>query len=577
MIPGIRPSGAVPLDEGRTETADDRHRPMDSGCLPTREDELMPNVASSHPKAHRRFPAPTSLAILLLVSVAMGAAPRADRPNIVYILADDLGYGDVRRLNPEGKIATPNLDRLAAAGMAFTDAHSGSAVCTPTRYGILTGRYAWRSRLQAGVMGGCSPRLIEPGRMTVAELLRRAGYRTTAIGKWHLGMDWTLKPGKPRFTDAIERGPDGWNVDYSRPIANGPTAVGFDEYFGISASLDMVPYTFIENDHVAAIPTVDRDFPLMHGRPERMTRRGPAAVDFEAKEVLPALTGRAVETIRRRADTAKAGTPFFVYLALAAPHTPILPRAAWLDKSGLNPYADFVMQVDAAVGEVLSALDERGLAGETLVIFTSDNGCSPEARFDELRARGHDPSAGFRGTKADIFEGGHRVPFLVRWPGVVAPGSRSDQIVCLTDLMATCAEILGQELPDGAGEDSVSILPALRGRDRGALREAIVHHSINGSFAIRRGDWKLALCADSGGWSAPRPGTHQADGLPPIQLYDLANDRVERHNVQEHQPEVVARLTRLLETYVADGRSTPGRPRPNDGNVVLRKPVRPAR
>jgi arylsulfatase A-like enzyme len=517
------------------------------------------------------------LVSLLLGPAVMGASRREGRPNIVYILADDLGYGDVQCLNPAGKIATPNLDRLAAAGMVFTDAHSGSAVCTPTRYSILTGRYSWRSRLQSGVLGGCSPRLIEAGRLTVAELLRRAGYRTTAIGKWHLGMDWALKPGKPRFTDAIEKGADGWNVDFTRPIAGGPTAVGFDEYFGISGSLDMVPYTFIEDDRVAAIPTVDKEFLMMHGRPGKATRKGPAAADFEAGDVLPALAERAVSTIRRRADDAKAGRPFFLYLALAAPHTPIAPLKPWLGKSGLNPYADFVMQVDAAVGEVLGALDREGLAGDTLVVFTSDNGCSPEAKFDELRARGHDPSCGVRGHKADIFEGGHRVPFVARWPGVVAPHARSDQLIGLMDFMATCAEILGERLPDDAGEDSVSILPALQGKDRGPLRESLVHHSINGSFAIRQGDWKLALCADSGGWSAPRPGTEDAQGLPPVQLYNLATDPVERHNIQDQHPDVVVRLTGLLEKIVADGRSTPGRKQENDGKIVLRKPTKPAR
>jgi arylsulfatase A len=515
------------------------------------------------------------LAILLLAPVAMAAPARPGRPNIVYILADDLGYGDVKCLNPSGKIATPNLDRLAAAGMVFTDAHSGSAVCTPTRYGILTGRYAWRSRLQVSVQGGCSPRLIEPGRLTVAELLRRAGYQTTAIGKWHLGMDWPLRPGAPRFTDEIEEGADGWYIDFTRPIANGPNSVGFDEFFGISASLDMVPYTFIENDRVAAIPTRNKRFPLIHGHDQWFTRYGPAAADFEARDVLPALTKRAVATIRRRADDAKAGKPFFLYLALTAPHTPIAPARSWLGKSGLNPYADFVMQVDAAIGEVLDALEERGLTGQTLVIATSDNGCSPTALFDELLPRGHDPMRGFRGCKADIFEGGHRIPFLVHWPGVVEPGRRSDQTLCLTDLMATCAGILGERLPDDAGEDSVSFLPALQGRDRAPLREAVVHHSINGSFAIRQGDWKLALCGDSGGWSDPRPGTEAADGLPPIQLYNLAADPGERHNVQSQHPDVVARLTRLLEKYVADGRSTPGPPRKNDGRVVLRKPIKP--
>jgi arylsulfatase A-like enzyme len=527
-------------------------------------------------KASLLFRSLAGLAILVAAPAAMGAGRNEARPNIVYILADDLGLGDVRCLNPSGKIATPNLDRLAAAGLVFTDAHSGSSVCTPTRYGILTGRYAWRSRLQVSVLGGCSPRLIEPGRLTVAELLRRAGYHTAAIGKWHLGMDWPLRRGRPPFTDDIEWGPEGWNIDFTRPIANGPNAVGFDEFFGISGTLDMVPYTFIENDRVAAIPAVNKSFPMMHGRPERETRRGPGAAGFKARDVLPALTRRAAAAIRRRADEAKAGRPFFLYLALTAPHTPIAPARSWLGRSGLNPYADFVMQVDAAVGEVLGALDAQGLTDQTLVIVTSDNGCSPEAMFGELLARGHDPSAGFRGCKADIFEGGHRVPFLVRWPGVVAPGRRSDQLICLTDLMATCAEIIGRRLPDDAGEDSVSLLPALQGRDRSPMREAVVHHSINGSFAIRQGDWKLALCGDSGGWSAPRPGARAAAGLPPIQLYNLAADPGEKANVQDRFPEIVARLTRLLEKYVAEGRSTPGRPQKNDGEIVLSQPEPPA-
>jgi arylsulfatase A-like enzyme len=522
-------------------------------------------------KASRTIRLLACLVIFLSARIALGADPPERRPNIVYILADDLGLGDVKALNPAGKIATPNLDRLAASGMVFTDAHSGSAVCTPTRYGILTGRYAWRSRLQVSVQGGCSPRLIEPGRLTVAELLRRNGYHTTAIGKWHLGMDWPLRKGVPPFTDEIEDGFDGWDIDFTRPIKNGPNSVGFDDYFGISGSLDMVPYTFIVNDRVARIPTANKQFLMMHGRKNRYTRPGPAAADFEASDVLPTLIRRAVATIRDRADTAKAGRPFFLYLALTAPHTPIAPAKPWLGRSGLNPYADDVMQVDAAVGEVLKALDERGLTGRTLVIATSDNGCSPEARFDELLARGHDPSRGFRGWKADIFEGGHRVPFLVRWRGVVEPGRRSGQVICHNDFMATCAEILGVRLPDDAGEDSVSILPALQGRDRGPLHEAVVHHSFYGAFAIRQGDWKLALCPDSGGWSEPLPGTKAAAGLPPVQLYNLASDPVERVNLQDRHPEVVTRLTRLLEKYVADGRSTPGRPQKNDGEIVLRK------
>ncbi len=287
---------------------------------------------------------------------------------------------------------------------------------------------------------------------------------------------------------------------------------------------------------------------------------------------MPALQHRAIDIIRARAKAAKDGDPFFLYLPLNAPHTPIVPTPQWQGKSGLNPYADFVMQVDATVGAILDALDDAGVAENTLVIFTSDNGCSPEAKFDELAARGHNPSGPFRGHKADIFDGGHRVPFLIRWPGHVPVGTSSDQLICLTDLFATLAEILGETLPDNVAEDSVSILPALESRAAGPLREAIVHHSINGSFAIRQGQWKLELCPDSGGWSAPRPGSKAARDLPPVQLYDLAADPGELTNVQDKHPEIVSRLTHLLEVYVADGRSTPGAPQKNTTPVVIRRP-----
>lgn len=518
----------------------------------------------------------SSLSALSWAFVACGAiftqaVEAAPPPNIVYVLCDDLGYGDVKALNPEGKIATPNMDRLAAAGMIFTDAHSSSSVCTPTRYGVITGRYNWRSRLQTHVQGGCSPRLIEPGRLTVAALLKQHGYHTAAMGKWHLGMDWVLKPGSPKFGDNIEEGALGWNVDFTRPIANGPNSVGFDYYFGISASLDMVPYAFIENDRVTALPTVDKQFPFMLGREGGSTRKGPAAEDFEAMNVLPTLTRKAVEYIGRRAADAKAGKPFFLYLPLNAPHTPIVPTSQWQGKSGLNPYADFVMQTDATLGAVLDALEQQGLAENTLVVFTSDNGCSPMARYEELLPQGHNPSYIFRGMKADIFDGGHRVPFIARWPGKIKPGSKSDQLICLTDLMATCADILGAKLPDNAGEDSVSILPALLGAAEAPLREAIVHHSINGTFAIRQGNWKLELCPDSGGWSAPRPGTEAAKKLPPVQLYELGSEIDERTNLQEQHPEIVAKLTALLEKYVAEGRSTPGAPQQNTVAVDIWK------
>lgn len=503
-----------------------------------------------------------------------GRAAEAAKPNIVYILCDDLGWGDVSRLNPASKIQTPHFDRIAREGAAFHDMHSGSAVCSPTRYGVMTGRYAWRSKLQSFVLGGLSPRLIEPGRMTVASLLKTHGYHTACIGKWHLGMDWVKLPGKQVAELNIESPQQVNNVDYNQPIANGPRSVGFDYYFGISASLDMVPYTFIENERVAASPTESKSFAMFLGRGAQ-TRLGPTAPEFDAASVLPQLTERAVAYIAERAADAKAGQPFFLYLPYASPHTPILPTAPWKEKSGLNYYADFVLQTDDCVGQLLAALDKHGLAENTLVVLTSDNGCSPQADFAELAAKGHNPSGPFRGNKADIYEGGHRVPFLVRWPARVKGGRVSQQTGCLTDLLATAAEIVGAKLPADAGEDSVSFLPALLGEDQAPLREATVHHSINGSFAIRQGDWKLCFCRGSGGWSAPRPGQEASDA-PADQLFNLKADIGETKNVAAEHPEVVARLTALMEKYLADGRSTPGPAQKNAVPIVLRKSNPPA-
>jgi len=501
---------------------------------------------------------PCIYAIACLCMVGPAFSAEASKPNIVYILCDDLGYGDVHALNPErGKIATPNMDRLAKQGMAFTDAHSGSSVCTPTRYGIMTGRYCWRTKLQSYVLEGTSPHLIDPERLTVAKLLQKQCYATACIGKWHLGIDW---PQKPRPMDKEKSG-EGWNIDYTKPIAHGPLSAGFDYFFGISASADMPPYAFIENDRVTVVPTVVK----------KWIREGAAAADFDAIDLLPKLTEKAVDYIGQKADAAKNGKPFFLYLALTSPHTPILPTKEWQGKSGLNPYGDFVMQTDAALGEVLAALEKNGLDQNTLVFFTSDNGCSPSANMTELERKGHFPSANFRGAKADIWDGGHRIPFLVRWPPQVKPGAKSGQIICLTDLLATCAEILGEKLPDTAGEDSVSILPALLGKVKAALHEAVVHHSINGKFAIRQGKWKLELCPGSGGWGKPGDTDASAKELPRVQLYDMTNDEGEKINLEAKHTEVVDRLTKLLERYVADGRSTPGKPQKNDVAVDIWK------
>ena len=474
--------------------------------------------------------------------------------NIVYVLADDLGYGDLSCLNEHSKIHTPNLDRLAREGMIFTDAHSGSAVCTPTRYGVLTGRYSWRSRLKQGVLGGYSSHLIDPDRLTVAGYLKQHGYHTACIGKWHLGWDWARKEGKKE-------------VDFTRPVKNGPDANGFDYYYAHCGSLDMAPYVYVENGRVTAQPDRVTESEDKYG----WWRKGPTGTDFDHTDVLPNFTRRAVTYIREQAARRR---PFFLYLPLPAPHTPILPTEEFQGKSGLNPYGDFVMMVDHCMGMIQRAVDESDVRDNTLIVFTADNGCSPEADFEELAQKHHHPSYKYRGYKADIYEGGHRVPFIVRWPAKVKAGSTCDYTICLTDLLATCADLLGDDLPDNAGEDSVSILPYLDGSATRSLREATVHHSIRGHFAIRQGRWKLALCPGSGGWSAPKPG-EAPEGAPPVQLYDLSQDVAETENVQDRHPEIVERLTALLQQYVDRGRSTPGKPQKNEGDTPIWRTSRP--
>jgi arylsulfatase A len=513
---------------------------------------------------------PVAAAVCLAVFLAGGTSHAAEgtRPNVVFLLTDDLGYGDVGCYG--GKIPTPHMDRLAAEGMRFTDAHTTSSVCTPTRYGLVTGRYNWRSKLKRGVLGGLSPRLIEPDRVTLASLLKQQGYHTACFGKWHLGMDWVVLPGKQVAELRIEPRELVFNVDYSQPITNGPNSVGFDYFFGISASLDMVPYTYIENDRVTELPTEDRAFPMMHGREERTTRQGPTAPGFDAADVLPDLTRKSCEYIDQRAAAARDGEPFFLYVPFASPHTPILPTEPWRGKSGMNPYADFVMENDWAVGEIVNALERNGLTENTLLVVSSDNGCSPQAQFDELAEHGHHPSGPLRGHKADIFEGGHRVPFIVRWPGKVAPSTESDQLVCFTDMMATLADVLEIPLPPDAGEDSISFLPTLLSQETTNARDHLVSHSVNGTFAIRQGPWKLLLCPDSGGWSAPRPGSPAARDLPDVQLYNLEQDLREQNNLQGEHPERVQALTALLEELVKNGRSTPGPPQSNTGPVEIR-------
>jgi arylsulfatase A-like enzyme len=463
------------------------------------------------------------------------AAPeRRSKPNVVFILADDLGYGDLGCYNPESRIPTPNLDRLAGQGVRFTDAHSPSAVCTPTRYGIMTGRYCWRTRLKQSVLNGYSPSLIEPGRLTLASLLKRQGYRTACIGKWHLGLG--------------SKDP----ADYDRPLLPGPNDVGFDYFFGIPASLDMPPYVYVENDRVLEQPTGS----IGDVRQNRgvFWRGGPIAPGFRHADVLPELARRAVGFLRDHSRRRPA-PPFLLYLALTAPHTPWLPSGAFRKRARAGEYGDFVSMMDDAAGQVLRVLDEQKLAGDTLVVFASDNGAYwlPE----EIERWGHRANHFLRGQKSDIWEGGHRIPFLARWPGRIAPGRVSGETACLTDLLATAADITGYSIPDGAGEDSFSLLPALLGRRLGKpIREAVVHHSGAGHFSIRKGDWKLHLGRGSGGFSEPRSYT-PAPGEPQGELFNLAEDPAEANNLYLERPEVVKSLAALLEKYKRQGHSRP--------------------
>lgn len=468
-----------------------------------------------------------------LSAVSAAVAPAAEsRPNIVYILADDLGWGDLGCYNPKSAVPTPNSDRLAAQGIRFTDMHSPSAVCTPTRYGILTGRYCWRTRLKEGVLWGYSPDLIERGRTTVPSLLKSRGYYTAGVGKWHLGLG------------------DREKTDYEGPLRPGPLDHGFDYYFGIPASLDMDPYLYFQNDRVVEQPTS-----ITKGKNEPrgvFWRPGPIAPHFQIEGVLPTLTDKAVSIIRERA--AKAPQPFFLYLALTAPHTPWVPKPEYRGVSKAGLYGDFVAQVDHTLGKILEALDQSRLTGNTLVIFTSDNGA--DWKPEDKARYAHRANANWRGEKADIWDGGHRIPFLARWPGKIPPGAISDELGCLTDLMATVADIAGVKLPQNAGEDSYDLLPALMGRKGQPLREAIVHHSSLGMFSIRQGEWKLELGLGSGGFSEPQRIDPAPDG-PRGQLYNLIKDPTESDNVYLKYPEIVVRLTALLDRYKQQGYSRP--------------------
>ena len=493
--------------------------------------------------------------IVLLTSAQLTfAAPQP--PNIIVILADDLGYGDLH--HGGGLPPTPHCDRLASEGMRFTDAHTTSSVCTPTRYGILTGRYNWRSPLKKSVLFGLDEPLIPTSRLTMPAFLKLQNYRTAVVGKWHLGLGWHKLPnGEVRQAKSGETKGKGWDIDYSKKVKGGPLALGFDESYIIPASLDMFPYVYLKNDKSTQEADVTKAF----------HRPGPSGADFEAINCLRDFARESRAYIKTRAT--EKDKPFFLYLPLTSPHTPIVPSEAWQGKSGIGSYGDFLMETDWVVGEVLDELDKHQLADNTMVVFVTDNGCSPAAKIPDLVAQGHKPNGALRGHKADIYEGGHRVPFIVRWPAKVKAGNTADQTICTSDLFATVADINGKldTLPANAAEDSFSLLPVLTGKNGGkAIRPFTIHHSINGSFAIRRGKWKLALCPGSGGWSAPKPNKALKDKtLASVQLFDLETDLSEQNNLQDKHPDIVKELVNELATAINKGRTTPGPRQSNEG------------
>lgn len=492
----------------------------------------------------------TLLTSAALMPLALFAARPASMPNIIYILADDMGYGDVSALDGNTKLITPNLNNMINMGMHFTDAHTSSSVSTPSRYSILTGRYNWRSELQSGVTWSYSAPIIPKERTTVATMLSEAGYNTAVIGKWHLGLGWERNSDKEddiRFT----------NINFS------PNDNGFDYSFIMSASLDIPPYTFMENHNFTA-PIADT---VNATEGFGFYRKGPRAADFDINTALERFTTEALGYIDEKS---KEDKPFFLYFPLTAPHTPILPPKEFQGKSGLNPYADFVLYVDDIVGRIMAEVEKNGIENNTIIIFTTDNGCSPMADIPELKAKGHSPNSIYRGHKADVFDGGHRIPFIVKWPKEVKQGSVCNRPISLTSFMATCADINGITLPQNAAEDSHSIYSDLKGKKTSS--EIIIQHSIDGYFTIRSGRWKLCACPHSGGWSYPTPNRASAD-LPPMQLFDMETNPTEdsSKNLYYEHPEIVKELTAELEKAVNNGATRKGVIGKNDVEVNIYK------
>jgi arylsulfatase A-like enzyme len=487
----------------------------------------------------------------------------ADNPNIVLILADDLGYGDVGCYNSTSRIPTPNIDRLAKQGMMFTDAHSSSTVCTPTRYSVLTGRMAFRTGMRSVFTGAGGPCLIEPDRLTLPGMLRTKGYTTALFGKWHVGMtfyDATGEPINEDGLDAVKR------IDYSRAITGGPVDRGFDAFFGTAScpTTDWL-YAYIDGDGVPVPPThiLDRG-PLPNHPYARDNRPGMVAPDFDLEEVDLVFLEKSKEFLEAHAEE-NPDKPFFLFHSAQGVHLPSFPADRFKGATESGPHGDFIFELDYIVGELMDTLEALGLAENTLVLFTSDNGPETLTTVHMRADQGHDGARPWRGMKRDQWEGGHRVPLIAHWPGKIAAGVTSDQIVSLTDIMATCAAIIDVDLPNEAAEDSFNILPVLLGEHKGdPVRRYTLQQTNRLELAIRRGAWKYLDHQGSGGnnYDSERLQAYRLEDTAPdapAQLYNLENDPGERNNLYFEHPEIVEELKSKLDEFESSGRSVPTR------------------
>jgi arylsulfatase A len=482
----------------------------------------------------------TILASILSLCAIATTTFAQQKPNIVILYADDMGYGDLGANHPASKIPTPNLDKLAATGMRFTDGHSSSGICSPSRYALLTGRHHWRDF--HGIVGAFGSPRFKEGQLTMPRMLREQGYATAAIGKWHLGWNWDAirKPGTPKNSVQHE------HFDWTKSVPGGPLDHGFDHYFGDEV-INFPPYAWIEDNKLVKAPDTQMDNTKWKAIKEGgwECRRGPMITGWDPYQVLPTLTQRSVDYVHSRKGKEQ---PFFLYVPFPSPHAPIVPNDQYDGKSQAGPFGDFVFQTDEACGRILKAIEEIGQADNTIVVFTADNGAENYAK-DRKEKYGHWSSEPFRGLKRDIYEGGHHVPFLIRWPGATQPGSVSAALISQVDLMATFAALVGYELPPNAAEDSHDFLPYLRGQADKGPRRSMVHNTNPNAYAVREGDWVLVNVKPAGVEAASKKSGKKESGRrnPHVELYNLKDDIAQENDLAARHPKRVEELQALLD------------------------------